>query len=424
MKSESYDPAAMQARPLGRKERIVALDFIRGIAVLGILLANIVPFGQPDIAGYWPPAISGGDSAADRTIWLLQLIFVDGKFRGLFTVLFGASLMLFLDRFEERGDATFLQVRRLVWLALLGALHFALLFEGDILFAYASAGIVVLFVSGLSAKELLALGICGSIVGGLLRMSSFGTGAALEIDPDLARIAPDASAIFREYWQERLATSAAQAEIWAQGSWFDVVRYRVVEDSDTLLGYLTFNFYETIPLMILGMGLYRSGLFALAEGPPASWLRFAIGGVLVTAFLHLSAGLWVVRHGFPIFTTQFVYFGVLQVTNLPMIVCYVVLLCALAPRCSQGWIGRRLVAAGRTAFTNYIGTSLVMMAIFQGWGLGLFGMLHRPGLLLVVILGWVLMLAWPVAWLHRYRQGPLEYVWRCLTYWKVFPNRR
>ena len=421
------DPAAAQADvaalPRARAERIVSLDLIRGIAVLGILLANIVAFGQPDIAIFWPPGITGGDTYSDGVVWLVQLVFVDGKLRGLFTVLFGASMLLFLDRFEERGDAAVLQLRRLLWLAVFGLLHFALFFEGDILFAYALAGFVVLFASGLEARALLALGIGGAVLGGAMRMSDFGTGAALEVDRRLASVSPDAVQVFADYWQGRLSRAEAQAEVWTGGSWLDVVQYRVVEDGQTLLAYFTFNFYETIPLMLVGMGLYRAGLFTRERGPTPLMRHLAVIGIAAAAFLHLSAGLWVMQRGFPVFSSQFVFLGLLQVTNVPMILGYIVLLCAFAPRLAGGWLGRRLVAAGRTAFTNYVGTSVVMSIVFQGWALGLYGKLHRVELLAVVLAAWVVMLTWPTPWLRRYRQGPLEYLWRCLTYWRLFPNR-
>jgi len=76
------------------------------------------------------------------------------------------------------------------------------------------------------------------------------------------------------------------------------------------------------------------------------------------------------------------------------------------------------------AFSNYLGTSLVLMFVFQGWAGGLYGELHRPGLLLVVLAMWVLMLAWSKPWLARFRYGPLEWLWRCLTYWRLVPLRR
>lgn len=128
--------------------------------------------------------------------------------------------------------------------------------------------------------------------------------------------------------------------------------------------------------------------------------------------------------GYPLMLTQLVFNGVSGFLHLPMILGLAALLSLWAPTASQGWLGRRFVAAGRMAFSNYLGTSLVMMLVFQGWAGGLFGELHRAGLLLLVALGWVLMLAWSRPWLAYFRYGPLEWLWRCLTYGKLFPLRR
>jgi uncharacterized protein len=93
-------------------------------------------------------------------------------------------------------------------------------------------------------------------------------------------------------------------------------------------------------------------------------------------------------------------------------------------RTATGWLSERVRAAGRAAFTNYLGTSIVMMVVFQGWGLGLFGQLNRPALYLVTGLAWALMLLWSKPWLDRFRYGPLEWLWRCLTYRRLFPLRK
>ena len=87
-------------------------------------------------------------------------------------------------------------------------------------------------------------------------------------------------------------------------------------------------------------------------------------------------------------------------------------------------MGGRLVATGRTAFSNYLGTSILLLFVFHGWAIGLVGRLHRPELLLIVLGVWLLMLLWSKSWLARFRYGPLEWLWRCLAYGKVFPLRR
>jgi uncharacterized protein len=184
-----------------------------------------------------------------------------------------------------------------------------------------------------------------------------------------------------------------------------------------------FSLLGTIPLMLIGMGLYRMGLFERgfdrAKMRRWGWIGF-IGGAVLT----LPMALWNVQLGFPMMLTQFAFNGPVMFLQLPMVLGLAALLSLWAPSAAQTWLGQRFVAAGRMAFSNYIGGSLVMMLIFHGWAGGLWGQFHRDGLLLFVLLGWVLMLGWSKPWLERFRYGPLEWLWRCLTYWKLFPLRR
>ena len=153
-------------------------------------------------------------------------------------------------------------------------------------------------------------------------------------------------------------------------------------------------------------------------------LRWGIAGIAVSALASLALGAWLIAEGFPRALNMFVFYGPSQAVRAPMIMGYAAVLVAMSPQWVPTGLGRRLSAAGRMAFTNYVGASIVMAAIFQGWGLGLFGEYHRPGMVFFVFLGWALMLVCSPWWLARFRYGPLEWLWRCLTYWKPFPIRR
>ena len=120
----------------GSGNRIASLDFIRGLAVMRILWANIVAFGQPFSAYLYPDAFLTPHGEVSDWMWIVQFILIDGKMRGLFTLLFGAGLYLFMEKAWERGASRWLQARRLFWLALFGAVHFFLIWRGDILMMY------------------------------------------------------------------------------------------------------------------------------------------------------------------------------------------------------------------------------------------------------------------------------------------------
>ena len=206
------------------------------------------------------------------------------------------------------------------------------------------------------------------------------------------------------------------------GNYGDYVSHNFAEHLADPFGNLFLMIFETVPLMLIGMAFYRLGWFgpggAARKRRAWGWALF-VGG----AALNLWMALWVMADGFTYWGTMSALMAFSMLPRLPMIVGLCLLL-ALYGNHAHGWLSERLSAAGRVAFTNYIGTSVLMMLIFHPWAGGLWGELTRPELYLVVALGWAVMLLWSKPWLERFRYGPLEWLWRCLTYWRVFPIRR
>lgn len=409
--------------PVERDERIVALDFIRGIAVLGILFPNIVAHGDAILSYFWPPNLPGGATEADKVFWLIQLVLIDGKFRGLFTLLFGAGMMLFMERARTRGTTRWLQVRRLLWLALFGLLHYFFIWTGDILFLYAVSGLFALLMIGWSAKTQLKVGIVWFLAGSLFLSVAMGGQAAMENLPQAQQAAPTQYSDAKEGWAEQLAKAKKEIAAMSGDHYAGVIEYRIEEEADGIVQTVIFGPLETIPLMLIGMALYRLGLFERrcnrAKMRKWGWIGL-IGGAVLTVPL----GLLAYGADFPLALTQFAFNGPSAFLHLPMVLGLAALLSLWAPTAAQTWLGSRFVAAGRMAFSNYLGTSIVMMLIFQGWAGNLFHRFHRPELLLFVLAGWALMLLWSKPWLARFRYGPLEWLWRCLTYWRLVPLRR
>jgi uncharacterized protein len=411
--------------PVGPGERLVALDFIRGIAVLGILFANITAYAQPYSSYYWPPALSGGMTAGDQAVWVFQFVFVDGKFRGLFTLLFGAGIALFLERAWARGEGRRLQLRRLAWLLVFGLVHFFLIWRGDILTLYAVWGMVALLAVRLPAANLLGAGITMYLFGQLAVTALMGRSWLAVASPAMqARISPDEAAALAQAPAAMLAEVQRENALYTNGSWLEIAGDTISNRAGELLQELALvGPTETLGLLFIGMALYRLGFFTGAVDP-AEMRRWGWIGVLGGAALGLLAALWVVAGGFELFRTLFVFNGLSGFLHLPMALGLAALLVAWAPRATQGWLGARFVAAGRVAFSNYIGTSLLMVALFQGWGLALYGRFHRLELLGFVAGGWLVMLLWSKWWLGRFHYGPLEWLWRCLTYGRLVPLRR
>jgi uncharacterized protein len=411
--------------PVGAGERLVTLDFIRGVAVLGILFANITALAQPYIGYLWPPALDGGMRESDGWVWVFQLVFVDGRFRGLFTLLFGAGIMLFMERAWARGQGRWLQFRRLAWLLLFGLIHFFLIWRGDILTLYAVWGMAALLAVRMEATKLLAIGITVFVFGQLAMAGLMGGSWLAASDPTVqAMLSPEDLAEVARASAAALAEAEREVTLYGQSSWPEIVAYSLANrGGEVIQSTLIVGLTETLGLLLVGMGLYKAGFFSGAIDTP-TMRRWGWIGIIVGAVLSLPAALWVRAGGFEFFHTLFVFNGLSVLLALPMALGYAALLTVWAPRATQHWLGARVAAAGRMAFSNYIGTSLVMVAVFHGWGLGLFGELHRIELLAFVALGWVLMLAWSKWWLDRFDYGPLEWLWRSLTYWRWFPLRK
>lgn len=410
------------AAPISGGERLTSLDFTRGVAVMGILFANIIGMGQPYSAYTWPGGFLTEHDALADWLWVAQFVLVDGKMRGLFTLLFGAGLVLFAERAAARGSGRGLALVRLFWLLLFGLAHYYLLWRGDILSLYALCGAIALIALNWSPVQQFAAGLTAYLAGVLWNTARlaplwFANETARRNLPEYEGVAEATQALI----EEERADALREFAITHEGSWLDSVIHTVTAHRWDWWEQFVYSSTEAVPLMLMGMALYRAGLFdgRLARRNQAFW---GWVGVLLGVLLTLPLGLWVMLDEFTYSGTMLVALGPPGLTRLPMVLGLAALL-GLATG-AHGWLSSRIVAAGRAAFTNYIGTSLIALLAFQGWALGLFGRTSREALYLLAFAGCVIMLVWSKPWLARFRYGPLEWLWRCLTYRRIFPFRR
>ncbi|HSM53101.1 MAG TPA: DUF418 domain-containing protein [Erythrobacter sp.] len=411
------------AAPVVGADRIGSLDFIRGLAVMGILAANIVAFGQPSSAYMFPDAflVPSGDQSG--WLWISQFVLIDGKMRGLFTLLFGAGLYLFMERAWARGSTRWLQARRLFFLLLFGLAHFFLVWFGDILTYYALCGFIVLLCLRWSVKTQLAVGLGGYMLGALAYAAIFVPLHFIADTPmgDAASLTEMRSTL-EESKAEAFAEDSVETGLISSGDYSGFVAHRIAEHTFEPLANVLLFCMESIPLMLIGVALYRLGFFGggfeRRDMIRWGWIGLAVGGAM-----HVAIALWARQAGFTYYGNLAAFMGFSPLPRLFMVLGLAALLVAYSPGWT-GWLGQRIVAAGRAAFSNYLGTSIVMLFVFHGWALGLYGELNRPQLYLVVLLTWVAMLAWSKPWLARFRYGPLEWLWRSLTYGKLFALRR
>jgi uncharacterized protein len=403
--------------------RHITLDALRGFAVMGILAMNIVGFAMPELA-YLSPAAFGGDTLLDRISWLFSFIFVDGKMRGLFSLLFGASMMLIIERAEAKGqNAAKIHYARMVWLALFGLAHFFLIWFGDILFLYAVVGCLAFLMHHWEPQRLIKWALIVYGLGFLLWAVQFGGLQALQwaatqpgADPDLVR-----------QYREIMASEDFQIDTVKEvaihrGTWAGIVADKLAEWYAPLTMVLQ-SITETLPLMMLGMAMKKNG-FLTGEWDAGDYHRWARRLLVPGLLLSLAIGISVWVNGFDLITTIAAFLAWSTIPRLMLTIAYAGLLILWIRKLAGRALLDRVAAAGRTAFTNYLGTSIIMTTIFYGYGLGLYGHISRPTLWLFVLGAWGIMLFWSKPWLDRFHYGPLEWLWRSLARMELQPFRR
>lgn len=405
--------------------RHITLDALRGFAVMGILAMNIVAFAMPDMA-YMSPAIYGGTSTADVASWFASFVLVDGKMRGLFSLLFGASMLLVIERAEAAGQSGGkVHFRRMAWLAVFGLAHFFLIWFGDILFLYAAVGSVAFLFRSWEAKRLIKWAVGFYIAGALLWTAGMGS---LLLMQTTAR-APGASAEIVEQYKEVMegpdfapGGTTKLLKVY-RGDYPGIVEHKLKEEAASPFALVLQSILETLPLMMLGMALLKNGFLTGAWESSryralAAW-TIPLGGTLTFLF-----GWFVAARGFDLIEALNANLAWTMLPRLVMTLGYAALLVLLIRKLAGSTILERVTAAGRAAFTNYLGTSIVMTTIFYGYGLGLYGHVERVWLWPFVLGAWAGMLLWSKPWLDRFRYGPLEWLWRSLARWEIQPLRR
>ncbi|HHG6986736.1 TPA: DUF418 domain-containing protein YeiB [Klebsiella pneumoniae] len=371
-------------------ERNVTLDFVRGVAILGILLLNISAFGLPK-AAYLNPAWSGNASLSDAWIWALLDLLAQVKFLTLFALLFGAGLQLLLPRGKRWIQS------RLTLLALLGFIHGLFFWDGDILLAYALVGLVSwrMVREAHHVKSLFNTGVVlyltGIAVLVLLGLIS-GTAANRSWAPDAANLQ------YEQYWKLHGGMEA--------------VSNRADMLSDNLLALGAQYGWQLAGMMLMGAALMRSG-----------WLKgqFSLRHYRRTGALLVAAGMAV---NLPAIFAQwylawdyrwcaFLLQAPRELSAPLQAIGYAALAWGYWPQLCRFRLVGAIACVGRMALTNYLLQTLICTTLF--YHLGLFMRFDRLQLLAFVPPIWAVNLLVSSLWLRRFRQGPVEWLWRQLT---------
>ncbi len=424
--------------PVSSDARLRTLDVLRGAALLGIALMNIVFSGLP-LAAYANPNLWGGNDPLNLAVLAVQWILFDGKMRALFSMMFGAGIILFMERALARDNsvrAADLLMPRLLWLTLFGALHGWLIWAGDILYAYGLFGLLIVPMRNVSPRKLL---ITAAVALVLLSLAVVGRGfnqrstrnAAMEARSVEAQGRPltkeqqDAKKEWDEAYNHALPSKEKLQE--------EVDNYRkgyggVMTQRAPVMRKLNFvpvyfpGGVDIWALMLIGMALFKLGVLQ-GERTPGFYVRLALAGYGIGIPVNALSTYGMFASNFDIVATIF-WNAPYQIGRVSVALGHASVLILLAKSMRMRWLTDRLAAVGQMAFSNYISHSLVYALVFYAPGLRMMGQLQRYQLYYVVFGMWILNLVWSPIWLRHFRFGPLEWCWRSLTYWKRQPMRR
>ena len=401
-------------KPVENTNRLQSLDLLRGIAILGILIMNIQSFAMPSSA-YNNPLTFGDLSGFNKITWILSHLFADQKFMSIFSILFGAGIVLITEKKElDTGSSVKLHYTRNLILLLIGLLHAHLIWYGDILVAYALCSFIVYPLRKLSPRKLLITGLLivsvPSILNGLFQFS-LPYMPASELQDLRMDWAPTNELIEQEITAFSSSLSS-QIKINSQKALF----------LETFV-FLILFLWRAGGLMLVGMALYKWGVLSAVRSRSF---------YLKSAFYSLTIGFPIVIYGmymnftmnwdfqYSMFTgSQFNYWGSLFIAY-----GYISLIMVFTQSDNYNTIKKRLASIGQMALTNYILHSFIGVLIFFGIGFGLFGQIDRSFQMLIVSIVCILQYLTSEKWLSSYKFGPLEWVWRSLTYGKKQPFLR
>jgi uncharacterized protein len=417
-------------------ERIISLDVMRGIVLCGILIMNINGFGLA--FGYNDPSVLGGDTGLNLYTWMVTNLFFEGTMRALFSLLFGVGMFIFLDRLLKKDagiKAADIYFRRITWLLVFGLIHgYLLLWVGEILYNYALMGFLVYSFRNMVPKKLVLTALILLCFGTAWNYNDyrkdsewFAKVQQAEISMVSGQELPKELKEAKDSWDKREAKTSPEVtsefiEEMHKG-YFSVVKHQapIMYDFNVTDPYRG-DLWDVLSMMLIGIALFRWGLLSGAKPAFPFWLMVGIGypiGIAINYYemqLILDANFSTLSFSQSNITY---YWGRIFVAmghvGLIMLFCKTPIF---------GWLKASLAAVGKMALTNYLMHSVICMFVFTGIGFGLFGQLERFELLYVVFSIWIFQLILSPIWLQYFHFGPMEWVWRSLSYRQKPPFRK
>ncbi len=425
------------AAPVAESARLSSLDILRGIAILGILAINIQQMGLPQ-AAFSNPKIMGEMGPIDTIAWAGVIEFFLQKFMSVFAMLFGAGTVLLHARIDNSGrEFAPVYFRRMMVLLGIGIVHAYFIWWGDILVAYAICGMIIYLMRNWSPRRLFIVGaiifLLPTPAAGVLSVALDyiqGQAASAQVKIEAGQTITADEQGWIDTWTQispslQPSPEQVQKEIEANVGGFGglfVHRAQLAAMYQTFI-FAFFSMWRTIGLMLAGMALMKLGVLSLARTNAfyGRMILFGLGVGLPLDALGISRLLETeFAPG-----TQMLSMGLINyVASVFTAMGYVGVVMLLCRATVAAKLKGRLAAVGRMALSNYLLHSIVFTTVFYGYGLGLFGEIPLIGLLGLMALMWTVQLWTSPMWLAAYRFGPVEWLWRSLTYGKKQPMRR
>ena len=435
---EAEPPTAFA--PVANPERILSIDTLRGVALLGILLINILLLGLPESA-LSVPITAGGHTGLNLVFWYANQIFFENKMRALFSMLFGAGVVLITQRAEERGGlkARGIYYRRTLWLVVFGLLHDYFIWICDILYLYGVVGLALFPLRKLRPSTLLAIGaLLLMIVCGVTTLAHYNQirtrDQALAVDRLVAaggQPTEEQRAAQKEWEEDSKDIRPNPAELAKEinrhrGGYWELFKWRAKEvleiQAFLLLPIVSFLVMDSPGMMLIGMAMLKLGVIT-AERDRKFYLLMMLIGYGIGGTINAITGYYFARRGFDLGKESLAW----VLADFPSVLLvaggHIGLVMLIVKSGWLKWVTPRLAAVGQMALTCYLATSLICTTIFEGYGFGLFAKLQRYQLLYVVFSVWLFLLIASSIWLRHFRFGPMEWVWRSLTYWRRQPMK-
>ena len=427
-----------QLGPVAGVERIGSLDVLRGVALLGILLMNITGFGL-DFWAYVDPTVQGGSEGYNLYVWIMNNMFFEGTMRAMFSMLFGVGMVLMTSRMVDKGggiEVADIYYRRTIWLLIFGIIHgYLILWTGDILFAYGLFGLFLFPFRNTSPKKLIIAAGTLTLIGIGLASYDYNHKMKYLEQYTLAQTYENEAAIPEDILKRKKAWEALVAEMKPtkkkvqestesmHKGYYDVVIFLapINRFMQTTFNY-DYNPWDVLAMMLLGIALYKLRVIT-AELSFKSYLIMMILGYGIGLPVNYYETMLIINDHFSImsFHEAGITYPIGRIAVSFGHIGLVMLFCKLN---IITFLKRSLAAVGRMALTNYIMHSVICAIIFTGVGFAMFGKLQRYELYYVVAAIWTFQLIVSPVWLKHFRFGPLEWMWRSLTYKKKQPFKR